>query len=102
MTTTSQSVATIILSQLGGNMFLRMTGAKNLVAGENMLGMKLGKGAKDGITHFTVILDADDTYTLKFQRVYGMKVTEKGELTGVYSDMLREVFTDRTGFYTSL
>ena len=103
MTNTAQlTVANTILAQLGGNRFLAMTGARNLMGGENMLTMKLGKGALNGITHLTVTLDADDTYTVKFQRVHGCKVTDKGETSGVYADMLRDLFTTTTGFLTSL
>ena len=103
MTNTAQlTVANTILAQLGGNRFLAMTGARNLMGGENMLTMKLGKGAPDGITHLTVTLDADDTYTVLFQKVRGAKVAEITKHVGVYADMLTDVFYNATGFLTSL
>lgn len=101
--TDNMQVAETILSQMGGARRLSvMIGAKNFVAVEQGLTFKMGKGAKDGITHCTVTLAADDTYTVRFQRVWGHKVTEKGTTEGVYCDMLRDIFEDRTGFYLSL
>lgn len=96
------TVANTILAQLGGNRFIAMTGARNLMGGENTLTMKLGKGALDGITHLTVTLDADDTYTVLFQKVRGYEVTKITEHVGVYADMLTEIFYNATGFDTSL
>lgn len=100
--TNTMVVAETILAQLGGNQFLAMTGAKNLLGGERELQMKLGRGATNGITHLRVVLDASDTYTVTFLKVRGVKVSTVAELSGVYADSLREVFTARTGFYTSL
>ena len=96
------TIANTILAQLGGNKFLAMTGAKNLLAGDHSLSMKLGRGAKNGITHLTVELNGFDTYTVKFQRVHGYKVTEKGTTEGVYVSELQDVFTRATGFDTHL
>jgi len=99
--TTNQQIAQTILDQLGGNRFAAMTGAKNFVAIENGITMKLGRSAS-GITHMTVMLDASDTYTVRFQRVHGVKVTEKGTTEGVYAEMLRDIFESATGMFTSL
>tara|TARA_R110000822_G_scaffold120633_4_gene254163 strand:- start:5038 stop:5352 length:315 start_codon:yes stop_codon:yes gene_type:complete len=93
-------VAETILQQLGGTRRLSvMTGAKNYVALESGVTFKLGRGAKDGITHVTVELDPSDTYTVRFSRVWGTKVTTKSELSDVYCDQLVELFESRTGFY---
>ena len=100
--TTNQDIAQTILAQLGGNRFVAMTGARNLMAIESGLTMKLGKGAHDGITHLTITLDADDSYTLEFQKVRGTKVAEITKHVGVYADMLTDVFYNATGFLTSL
>jgi len=101
-TNRSTEIANTIAQQLGGTRRLAMmVGAKNFVALESGLTFKLGKGAKDGITHLTVTLDADDTYTVRFQRVWGTKVTEKGTTEGAYADMLTNLFESATGFYLS-
>ena len=100
--TTNQDIAQTILAQLGGNRFVAMTGARNLMAIESGLTLKLGKGAHDGITHLTITLDADDSYTVLFQKVRGTKVAEITKHVGVYADMLTDVFYNATGFLTSL
>ncbi len=101
-TNDNMTVATTILSQLGGRRFIAMTGAKNLLADQNSLHMKLGSGCADGITHMRVVLDADDTYTVIFFKVRGVKVAEVSHHVGVYADSLGDVIYNATGFYTSL
>ncbi len=102
MTNETHSVASTILAQLGGNKFLAMTGASNLLDLGNGLQFKIGRGARDGITHARIVLRADDTYDVEFHRVRGVSVWAKGEKNGVYADQLRAVFTDRTGFDCTL
>ena len=98
METTTNTIA----QQLGGTRKLAMmVGAKNFLALESGLTFKLGKGAQDGITHVTVTLDPSDTYTVRFQRVWGSKVTEKGSSSDVYCDQLVSLFESTTGFYLS-
>lgn len=106
MTTTSnQQVAQTILSQLGGNRFIAMTGCSNFGSTPNSLSFKLPRGVKNKATHCTVTLDANDTYTVEFVKcnmraaVYRQVVAET---SGVYADQLCELFTAATGLYTSL
>lgn len=106
-------VADIILEQLGGNKFLAMTGAKNLLADGNTLHMTLSKNrSKANRLHIT--LDPDDTYTMRFFRFTAGrlnhktfawtedKTTEVKETNGVYADMLQDIFTLVTGMATHL
>lgn len=101
-TNNNMAVAETILAQLNGNAFLAMTGAKNLLADANSLQMKLGRGCMNGITHLRVTLDASDTYTVTFLKVRGVNVSTVAEVSGVYAEDLRRVFTLHTGFATSL
>ena len=98
-----KQIAATILEQLGGNKFLAMTGVKNLYCDENgSLGMKLPR-CLNGITHLRIELAADDTYTLRFFRVWADKgITELPQESGVYFDQLQEIFTEKTGLRTSL
>jgi hypothetical protein len=98
----NNTVAQTILAQIGGGMFVTMTGSRNLLDGGNYLSMKLGSGTANKATHLTITLDADDTYEVKFQRVWGTKVTEKGLFKGVYADMLCEIISSETGFFLRL
>lgn len=100
-----QEVANGILEQLGGQKFLVMTGAKNLLSfnepGHGGLQFKLprsGARAKLGIDAVRITLELSDTYTMDFYK--GMtKVRSIGLL---YSDDLRKTFTEVTGLETSL
>lgn len=102
--TRNSEIATEILRQLGGRHFVTLTGAKHLLAREAALTFRLDDGfAKDGINFVQVRLAADDTYTMTFQRLTGAAAPVTiHEDVGVYCDMLRDLFEDRTGLYTSL
>lgn len=90
-----------------GNMAFSMIGAKNLIAltSENHkmggLTFKVGRNAKK-VTHITIHLDYNDTYTMQFFRVWGSKITALGEFEDVYCDMLHSMIEAETGMYTSL
>ena len=126
------TIATTILSQLGGHHFVVMTGAKRMVAIENGLRFNIGSnGSKANMVK--VILNADDTYTMQFWKqgrdvnpyVLMQKYFEKGmtedqikakvqeatkkaepkilkEYEGIYFDQLQSLFTEYTKLYTSL
>lgn len=108
------TVANVILSQLGGNKFLAMTGAKSLTGSADALTFKLpARFAKSGITAVKVKLDPTDTYTVTFykQLPWTKANMAKGiaasvivvkEVSGVYSDSLQDVFTKTTGLDTHL
>jgi hypothetical protein len=94
--------ALVILQQLGGNMFVAMTGAKNLSTESNppALSMKVGTGAQNKVKHLKVVLDeGSDTYTMIF---FDSKGSTIKKLDHVYAEDLRRIFTEVTGFYTSL
>lgn len=97
-------VAQTILEQLGGRMFLVMTGAKGLLGDQNSLQFQLPRDpefVKDRITHVKIEL-ISDTYTLTFYRVRGTKITEVAKDADVGVEMLRQAFTERTGLDCSL
>ena len=105
------TTAQVILQQLGGNKFIAMTGSKNFVDCGNALSMRLSRN-KIGAQFLKVELNSMDTYDMVFSKSkkvmdpkYGFKtdtlvVIEK--VTGVYDDMLQNVFTKHTGLYTSM
>lgn len=97
----NKNIADTILAQLGGGRFAAMTGSKNFQTVERGLTFKIGRNDSK-ITHCTITLRGDDTYDVRFQRVYGMKITERGLTEGAYADMLRPLFETATGMYTSL
>lgn len=102
-------IAKTILAQLGGNRFLAMTGAKNLVGSDNSLAFDLPRTrdfVKGGINKVRIVLTDRDDYTVEFYKVRPRNIDSMMEpvrkVEGVYVDNLREVFTAETGLETSL
>ena len=92
-----------LLQQLGGNKFMVMTGAKNLMVDkkEKSLHMRIGKNSK-GINHVKITYMPDDTYKMDFGRIRKMDYKVVRSVTGVYAEALQDLFTEVTGMYTSL
>lgn len=96
------AVANEIKNQLGGNRFAVMTGAKNFAGTENSLQFRIGGGAKKKISWVRITLMPDDTYKMEFFKIVKFEAIKVAEHTDVYCDMLQEIFTQETGFYTHL
>jgi len=97
------AIAMTILAQLGGNRFTAMTGAKQFGDTGNGLSFRLPSNfATKGINHVKIELNDLDLYDITFTKIRGMKVTVIAEASGIYCDMLRDVFTKATGLDTSL
>lgn len=96
----TQTQATTTLRQIGrGALF--MLGAKNYSFGPKGVGFRVGRNAKN-VNYILISLDADDTYSVSAKSIRGIKITTKGQLTGVYCDQLKSALTSLTGMYTSL
>ena len=99
----NQQVAATILKQLGGQRFIAMTGAKDLVAVDKGLQFGLRGGlAKDGINKVRVTLTPWDTYDVDFYKVRGTKVTTVRSLSHIYAGDLQPAFQNATGLDTRL
>ena len=108
----SNAIATTILQQLGGSRFAAMTGARDFVAIDRGLRMRLPRNMSKA-NYLCITLATDDTYTMRFYR-YTMgrlrkdytwtpdKLTEVRLVDGVYWDALRRIFTETTGMDTTL
>jgi len=92
-------VATEILNQLGGKRFLVMTGTKNLMGDTNSLSMHLTRN-KMKAKNLKIELMGNDTYTMTFSTMLGFEHIIIETITGVYNDMLQNIFTSKTGLYT--
>jgi hypothetical protein len=98
----TNQIANTILAQIGGNKFIVMTGAKNLVAGENFLQFSIGRGAKNKANMVKITLDADDTYTVEYFNYRKFEAKSVACNSGIYADKLQSEFTNATGFDTKL
>lgn len=96
------SVAKTILSQLGGNKFRVMTGAKNFLDHGNALSMRIGRNSSNS-NYLKVSLNSMDLYDVHFSKLT-RKFEEKSvkEYNDVYADSLVEIFESHTGMYTRL
>lgn len=101
----SQQVAQTILAQLGGRQFMLMVNAKNLVSlsGDGGLALQFGTGAKNKANRLRVEYDyGSDTYNVEFGKIRKLEWNTISRHEGIYADMLQELFTAETGFYTTL
>lgn len=93
----------IILEQLGGNKFIAMTGAKNFMHENdgNTLIMDLPVN-KSLARKLRITLNANDLYDVVFFYIKGasLGIAKVAEYPDVYDDMLRDIFTEVTGFDT--
>ena len=99
MTNTKHQIAATILKQLGGRIFIAMTGSKNFVAGDNLLGMKLSRNLS-GANYLRITHTPLDVYTMEFLSIRGASIKTKAIHENVYCDMLTHIFTDVTGLDT--
>jgi hypothetical protein len=105
----SAQVAQTIISQLGGQQFRMMVGARNLVhslgADDEIsdLTFKIMRNGKR-VTHVRIALKANDTYRVSFLKwdSRNMQFTTVSSSEDVYADNLREVFRTGTELETSL
>ena len=96
-------IAQTILEQLGGNRFVAMTGARDLVAGSNSLQFSIGRGATNKANKVRVTLETSDTYMIEFWSLRGLNLKSCGRpVRSIYADRLQAVFTEQTGLDTHL
>jgi hypothetical protein len=108
---TNMTVANTILAQLGGNRFIAMTGAKDLLGSDNYLIFSIGSNPSKA-NKVKITLMPSDTYKMEFYYYSTPKMTKAGEIIGglilianfndVYADNLRDIFTSVTKMHTSL
>ena len=56
----------------------------------------------NGINHVKITLNSMDTYDLVFSGIRGTNCKVIKEISGIYGDQLREVFSNTTGLVLSL
>jgi hypothetical protein len=95
-------IAKTILSQLGGNRFVAMTGAKSFgydSKGSSVsLQFRIGRNAKQVNIVKINYIRGKDLYEMEFYK--GTKLLKK--VSNIYADQLQKMFTKHTGMYTSL
>lgn len=95
-------IAQTILEQLGGNRFIAMTGAHNLVSGARALQFKLPRGARNGINLVRIELNCNDLYDMTFSKFRNLNVEEIESAYDCEASQLQWLFTTATGLDTKL
>ncbi|MFZ3481881.1 hypothetical protein [Sphingomonas sp. 3-13AW] len=100
---TDLTVPRTTLTQLGGNRFVAMTGAKSFAGDSNSLTFRLPASMTKGrATGIRIVLTGNDDYTLETFKVVNHAVTRLELCECVYVENLRETFTEMTGLSTRL
>ena len=94
---TNLTVPQTMLAHLGGESFVKMSGATGLVASADSLTFKLGRNPKR-VTHVRVTVTHDGLYDMTFFTI------GKGPQSydGIHREMLQEVFGANVGLYRTL
>jgi hypothetical protein len=95
------TAANEILSQLGGNKFIVMTGATCYSDNNGQTLVAKFKGSKTANIMY-ITLNSMDLYDVKICKYRGMDIKTVKELNGAYADMLKPLFEKTTGLRTSL
>lgn len=96
-------VAKTILNQMGGaGRIMAMTGAKQFGAKQNGVCFRFSNRGAGKPNFVEVTLNSLDTYDVRFCRIRGLDCKEVKTVSGIYSDMLRDVFESNTGLALSL
>lgn len=96
------TIAKTILSQLGGNRFIAMTGAKNFVGSDKDLSFKIGRNStKTNLVKITYNY-GKDLYEMHFYYASIKGLKELQMYDEVYAEDLQELFTRFTGLYTHI
>ena len=95
--------AQTILSQLGGNKFRVMTGARDFVGSDNALHFALpARMARNKANKVRVTLTPADLYTVEFFAARGVSLKSISTHGDVYADQLAALFEAETGLATRL
>lgn len=99
------TIAQEIITQIGGNRFIAMTGATEFYAYPDGVSFRIPpRSAKNGINYVHITLTPDALYSIEFWAMNkrAMKYKVKATHLGVSSDQLEAVFTTETGLRTQL
>lgn len=98
-------VADITLQQLGGQKFIAMTGAKNLLSRDNgaTLSFQISSRLTSNKSNYvTVTLNGNDLYDVYFGKIHKYTLKEISKHNDVGVENLVKLFERETGLYTKL
>ncbi len=95
-------IANTIIGQLGGRRFKVMTGARDFLALDSGVSFRLPAFPGVQCNAVRVVLEASDTYTVEFLRVWGRSVKSLSVHSDIYAEDLSGLFERETGLRVSL
>ena len=98
-------VADITLKQLGGNKFIAMTGAKNLLsrdAGQSLSFQLSSRLTSNKSNYVKITLNSNDLYDVYFGKIFKYDLKDISTFTNVGCENLVQLFEQETGLYTKL
>ena len=95
----TMNTANQILSQLGGDKFIAMTGAACFSDGNTLISKF--KGSKVANIMY-ITLNEKDLYDVKICKFRGVSLNVVKEAKDCYADMLKQIFENTTGLRASL
>lgn len=102
----NNQIINIMVEQLGGNQFFRMTGSKPQykdTRGNNpLIALKLVRNKSKANYLKVSYLSGIDLYKMEFIRMTAKKIETIENFENIYDDQLQEIFTSVTGLYTKL
>jgi hypothetical protein len=84
-------------TQLGGDSFVKRTGAKNLIASDRSLQFAIPQGVRWGINRVRITLNRHGAYDMMFYRVSGFKICVRATALDVQPDNFQLIFFQYTG-----
>ena len=96
------TVAQTILSQLGGNRFIAMTGARNMTHSANSLTVRFPRMSGLKANCITVTLTAMDDYLVEAFNIRGTSFKPTGLQTDIYAETLADCVGRMTGLAVRL
>ena len=94
-------VAATILTQLGGQQCIMLTGSKHFVGGDNYLSFKVARNAH-GWNHCKIELNGSDLYDVTFLRYRELEIRDKVAFEDIYAEQLQDIFEETTELYVTL
>ena len=82
-----------------------LTGSRGFTSSNEGRGLVFQAGANvKTVTHVEIILEASDTYTVRFSRLDGRtcRMSTLAEHADVYAEDLLDIFEDETGLFATL
>jgi hypothetical protein len=102
----NNEIINTMVSQLGGNRFMVMTGSKpqykETKTNNPLIAFKLVRNQSKANYLKVSYISAMDLYKMEFVKATTSKLETVKVYENIYGDQLHELFTETTGLYTSL